>query len=1098
MDRSYIAFISYKHTKRDAAIAKQVHTLIENYIIPKPLRKHGKKLGVVFRDEEELPIASDLTASICTALDASRYLIVVCSPEARQSPWVAREVEYFLKNHDARDAFVILADGEPNDVFPRGLTHVLDPNTGEYQEIEPLALDVRAGSISSSLRKVRTHIKKLYAGMLGCSYDSLVQREKSRKFKRLTALAALFVLLAGCFTGMLIVKNRELSMKNDELTAAINLALSRESAVLVEQAEESLQSGDVAEALRYATDALYSPEIARPYFAPAERVLFSALDILQEVEDTPLMTKTALKQSTPVEMMAFSPDSSVVYTIDAYGTVNSFSRFAGDLLWCAKLKETESLFATSTDAQLWYDAPSSMVVCAYDDRITGLDAATGQVAWQIEYDQHVCSGFYYDAAAQRLAYIGRYTCIDWDNYADSYDVYSFIAHSTRDGSPVNEIPLLQLSVHDSASFGSYADDQSGGMFTDSGCFVGTLLKTENGQTETLLYSVNLTANTAAFISNPTLKSASDYLRTFDISNSRALVLSRKSDMDLQTGYFVNQLILQCFDLQLGCILWESAIVPEQFVSSYANCYVIPGKKGIVIGAGANMLVVANDSGELLASTELQAEIIALHSLADGLFAFSLADGYCAIGWRSQGDLCDSRLYAATVDLPDSSEVHLLNNGLIQVYFTGNKLDGFSLLTEQEGSGSVVYLSEDRCTTYIASAAPMPELPEALLFQSPNGSTGISGNLLDMTPDGAAMTGPVQMAEGKALNVVDNASHAFTTYRLDETVSALSNSYLLTADRQHIIAWTRNGHIHRISADGTAEPLARAENIVLKVVRDMTFGDDKFQADAARLSSTGQIIAATCDGEQIRFWTDGQEETVLQTPNGIRWAVVQDLARHDLFRIGENGLMVMSDFASEESTELRGFAVYNMESRTWKLIDDIVRGTEDRPMTFGQTSQVFAVFDQDMCIRVYDACSAKLSYSIHTELPLASVVQIGFILDDRYVYVYTKDNQLIIYTVDNGNAVFRTMLSNGYMTSDLITCFDKDNDRLYILKDGKMLCVDVWSWEPLFSGKDVVLYSAAQNELFVYRRDEGSSSYSLKAIPIPTTSELIGIAQKVFH
>ena len=37
MERKYIAFISYKHAERDAAIAKQVHTLIENYVIPKSL-----------------------------------------------------------------------------------------------------------------------------------------------------------------------------------------------------------------------------------------------------------------------------------------------------------------------------------------------------------------------------------------------------------------------------------------------------------------------------------------------------------------------------------------------------------------------------------------------------------------------------------------------------------------------------------------------------------------------------------------------------------------------------------------------------------------------------------------------------------------------------------------------------------------------------------------------------------------------------------------------------------------------------------------------------------------------------------------------------
>ena len=64
MSRSYVAFISYKHARRDAAIAKEVHTLIENYVIPASLRKGERKLGVVFRDEEELPISSDLSDSI--------------------------------------------------------------------------------------------------------------------------------------------------------------------------------------------------------------------------------------------------------------------------------------------------------------------------------------------------------------------------------------------------------------------------------------------------------------------------------------------------------------------------------------------------------------------------------------------------------------------------------------------------------------------------------------------------------------------------------------------------------------------------------------------------------------------------------------------------------------------------------------------------------------------------------------------------------------------------------------------------------------------------------------------------------------------------
>ena len=39
----YDAFISYRHTPQDAAVAKAVHRLIEEYVIPRPLRKNGKK-----------------------------------------------------------------------------------------------------------------------------------------------------------------------------------------------------------------------------------------------------------------------------------------------------------------------------------------------------------------------------------------------------------------------------------------------------------------------------------------------------------------------------------------------------------------------------------------------------------------------------------------------------------------------------------------------------------------------------------------------------------------------------------------------------------------------------------------------------------------------------------------------------------------------------------------------------------------------------------------------------------------------------------------------------------------------------------------------
>ena len=94
-DNRYIAFISYRHMKLDTAVAKRLHRLLEHYRVPLRFRKNGaKRLGKVFRDEDELPISSDLNADIYTALDRSDFLIVICTPETPKSMWARREIEY--------------------------------------------------------------------------------------------------------------------------------------------------------------------------------------------------------------------------------------------------------------------------------------------------------------------------------------------------------------------------------------------------------------------------------------------------------------------------------------------------------------------------------------------------------------------------------------------------------------------------------------------------------------------------------------------------------------------------------------------------------------------------------------------------------------------------------------------------------------------------------------------------------------------------------------------------------------------------------------------------------------------------------------------
>src|SRR5947209_2345233 len=89
----YWAFISYSHA--DETFAGWLHRALETYPVPRPLvgRRHPdgaipRRLYPVFRDRDELPGAPDLGGKIRAALEASRYLVVICSPRSARSPYV--------------------------------------------------------------------------------------------------------------------------------------------------------------------------------------------------------------------------------------------------------------------------------------------------------------------------------------------------------------------------------------------------------------------------------------------------------------------------------------------------------------------------------------------------------------------------------------------------------------------------------------------------------------------------------------------------------------------------------------------------------------------------------------------------------------------------------------------------------------------------------------------------------------------------------------------------------------------------------------------------------------------------------------------------
>jgi hypothetical protein len=199
----YGAFISYNHA--DRAHARWLHRALERYRIPAKLVGRDaafgpvpRRLGRIFRDLDELPAASDLSAEVRAALAECACLIVVCSPAGAASRWVAREIELFRELHPDRPVLAALFQGEPAEAMPPPLLRTVDG-----AETEPLAADFREGRDGKRLA-----LLKLVAGAVGVPLDALVQRDAQARVRRVTAVTAMAVLLLLAMAGLTILAVR--------------------------------------------------------------------------------------------------------------------------------------------------------------------------------------------------------------------------------------------------------------------------------------------------------------------------------------------------------------------------------------------------------------------------------------------------------------------------------------------------------------------------------------------------------------------------------------------------------------------------------------------------------------------------------------------------------------------------------------------------------------------------------------------------------------------------------------------------------------------------------------------------------------------------
>ena len=318
--QQYCAFISYRHLMPDMAIAKALHTAIETYHIPVSIQKKTgrKKMGRVFRDQEELPLSSDLGADIEEALDRSEWFIAICSPKYPDSRWCMRELEYFIERRGIDHVLTILVAGEPEQSIPEILRY-REKTAGEYVKMEPLAADVKAWSLSESLKKLKNEKLRLLAPMLSAGYDDLRRRARKRRIRIIVSAIAAVLAVTAAISTVVTVGQRRAEKLRQEADEQRLLAVTQSINADIQKALASMEDGDRITAASTLHSAL---SLSQSNGNVRDNEILSYLRKAVYISPfTPVATLNGLSMPTTLTDLTVSPDEKYCIGIENGNTI---------------------------------------------------------------------------------------------------------------------------------------------------------------------------------------------------------------------------------------------------------------------------------------------------------------------------------------------------------------------------------------------------------------------------------------------------------------------------------------------------------------------------------------------------------------------------------------------------------------------------------------------------------------------------------------------------------------------------------------------------------------------------------------------------------
>src|SRR6188508_2666326 len=192
----YDAFVSYSHAA-DGRLAPALRNGLQRFATPwGPLRFLNPVRSLrIFQDSASLSANPALWSTIEEALAGSRWFLLVASPEAARSQWVAREVEFWRRHQALERLLIVQTDGTiawdaAAGDFDWTRTDALpDALRGAFRE-EPRWVDARFARTQTQATvrdpRFRDLVAELAAPLRGVPKDELIGADV-RQLRRLNA-----------------------------------------------------------------------------------------------------------------------------------------------------------------------------------------------------------------------------------------------------------------------------------------------------------------------------------------------------------------------------------------------------------------------------------------------------------------------------------------------------------------------------------------------------------------------------------------------------------------------------------------------------------------------------------------------------------------------------------------------------------------------------------------------------------------------------------------------------------------------------------------------------------------------------------------------